>query len=64
MQDKTTVIINGVPWHEYGLKYRDVDGKSYEIPFYAMNRDHAACILQDIRETATLGDLSVEAGST
>ncbi|KFC13122.1 hypothetical protein GTGU_00164 [Trabulsiella guamensis ATCC 49490] len=60
MSDKPVVNIDNRNWYMFDLKYTDCDGRSFAIPFYAISRYHAACIVDDIRNTATLGDQTVE----
>ncbi|KFC09046.1 hypothetical protein GTGU_01238 [Trabulsiella guamensis ATCC 49490] len=60
MNNKTVVNVDGQNWYMFDLKYTDCDGRSFAIPFYATSRDHAACIVDDIRNTATLGDQIIE----
>ena len=39
-----------------GFGYIDSDGKKFSFYIFAISREHAACVVDDIRETAWLGD--------
>lgn len=49
-----SVQVNGRTWLLYSLDYKTADG-SFGTYFYAISDEHAAAIVQEIRETATLG---------
>lgn len=34
----------------------DADGRKFSFYIFAISREHAACVVDDIRETAWLGD--------
>lgn len=60
MTPKTTVNIDGIDWHLYSIEYQDNEGRKYSFDIYAISREHAACILDDIKNSATIGDRVVE----
>ncbi len=53
------VMINGERWIKCSAEYES-DGKRYCFDFYALNLDHAAVVLQDIKESAKLLGTDVE----
>ena len=53
MGDNGTIIVNGERWIRCAAEYES-DGKKYGFEFYALSLDHAAVVIQDIRETAVL----------
>lgn len=50
------VVIDGVLWKPYAVNHVDADGKKFSFYIFAISREHAACVVDDIRETAWLGD--------
>nr|DAQ25801.1 MAG TPA: hypothetical protein [Caudoviricetes sp.] len=50
------VVIDGVLWKPYSVNHIDADGKKFSFYIFAISREHAACVVDDIRETAWLGD--------
>lgn len=53
------MIIDGQEWIRCAAEYES-DGKTYTFDFYATSLDHAAVMLQDIKETARLMGTHVE----
>lgn len=53
------MIIDGQEWVKCCAEYES-DGKKYVFDFYATSFDHAAVMLQDIKETAVLTGINVE----
>lgn len=52
-------FINGKWWYPYSVKHVDADGTTYSFTILAISKDHAACIVDDIRRTAELqGELN------
>lgn len=51
--------VDGEEWIKCVASY-DSDGKRYCFFFYATSLDHAAVVLQDIKETAVLDGTNVE----
>lgn len=45
-----------VLWKPYSVNHIDADGKKFSFYIFAISREHAACVVDDIRETAWLGD--------
>ncbi|HBM8109980.1 TPA: hypothetical protein L0X89_004676 [Escherichia coli] len=45
-----------VLWKPYSVYHIDADGKKFSFYIFAISREHAACVVDDIRETAWLGD--------
>ena len=50
------VVIDGVLWKPYSVNHIDADGKKFSFYIFAISREHAVCVVDDIRETAWLGD--------
>nr|DAG24628.1 MAG TPA: hypothetical protein [Caudoviricetes sp.] len=46
------VVIDGVLWKPYSVSHIDADGKKFSFYIFAISREHAACVVDDIRETA------------
>lgn len=52
----TTVVVEGLEWKEFPIEWTDSDtGRVYSTNIFAISRDHAACVLEDIRSSARLG---------
>lgn len=56
MKAPEPVVIDGVLWKPYSVNHIDADGKKFSFYIFAISREHAACVVDDIRETAWLGD--------
>ena len=56
MEPPKPVVIDGVLWKPYSVNHIDADGKKFSFYIFAISREHAACVVDDIRETAWLGD--------
>ena len=56
MEFPKPVDIDGVLWKPYSVNHIDADGKKFSFYIFAISREHAACVVDDIRETAWLGD--------
>ena len=56
MESPKPVVIDGVLWKPYSVNHIDADGKKFSFYNFAISREHAACVVDDIRETAWLGD--------
>lgn len=52
MKDIKPIKHDGKDWYTYAVKYES-DGKQYSFHICATSMDHAICMVQDIRETAT-----------
>ena len=48
-------IVNGLKWQLYPVDFKTVEG-SFSVYLYAINREHAAAILLELKETAVLRD--------
>lgn len=46
----------GKDWYPFQVNYTDIDGRPFSFHIYAVDREHASYVVQEIRETATLGD--------
>ncbi|EOY8504032.1 hypothetical protein ACQFCN_001132 [Enterobacter cloacae] len=46
----------GKYWYPFSVHYSDADGRQFSFTIYTVNREHASYVVQEIRETATLGD--------
>lgn len=51
---KPAVEVNGRTWFLHSLTYRDADGGKYSVYFYALSKEHASYIVDEIRNTAEL----------
>ncbi|EKS6729406.1 hypothetical protein OSG44_002821 [Enterobacter mori] len=51
---KPTVEVNGRTWFLHSLTYRDADERKYSVYFYALSKEHASYIVEEIRSTAEL----------
>ena len=51
-------MINGLQWQLYPVDFKTEEG-TFSVYLYAINREHAAAILLELKETAVLreGDL-------
>jgi len=51
-------LVNGQQWQLYPVDFKTEEG-TFSVYLYAINREHAAAILQELKETAVLreGDL-------
>ena len=51
-------MVNGQQWQLYPVDFKTEEG-TFSVYLYAINREHAAAILQELKETAVLreGDL-------
>ena len=51
-------MVNGLQWQLYPVDFKTEEG-TFSVYLYAINREHAAAILQELKETAVLreGDL-------
>lgn len=47
---------DGKDWYPFQVNFSDADGRQFSFTIYAVNREHASYVVQEIRETATLGD--------
>jgi hypothetical protein len=51
-----SVEIDGKTWRIFDVNFKDDEGRLYGFYIYAISREHAACVLDDIKRTATLSD--------
>ncbi|NNG62459.1 hypothetical protein HKD51_12890 [Pseudomonas fragi] len=51
-------MVNGLQWQLYPVDFKTEEG-TFSVYLYAISREHAAAILQELKETAVLreGDL-------
>lgn len=57
MGDASLVVNHeGKDWHPFQVNFSDAKGRQFSFHIFAINREHASYIVQEIRETATLGD--------
>lgn len=57
MGDASLVVNHkGKDWHPFQVNFSDAEGRQFSFHIFAINREHASYIVQEIRETATLGD--------
>lgn len=50
---ETSVVVNGKKWDLYGVDYSTADGE-FGTYIYAMSFEHAAAIIEELKETAKL----------
>lgn len=50
----------GRDWYPFQVFYSDADGRQFSFNIYAISREHAACVVDDIRNTASLGNQVVK----
>lgn len=48
-------VVNGLQWRLYPVDFKTEEG-TFSVYLYAINRDHAAAILLELKETAVLRD--------
>ena len=55
MELKPSVVVNGVRWDLFSVDYRTVDDQTFSVYIYALNKEHASYIVEELKNTATLG---------
>ena len=45
---------DGMKWYPFDVKFKTPEGKTYSFTIYATDSYHAACLVDDIRNTAEL----------
>ena len=48
-------VVNGLQWQLYPVDFKTEEG-TFSVYLYAINREHAAAILLELKETAVLRD--------
>ena len=48
-------VVNGLRWQLYPVDFKTEEG-TFSVYLYAINREHAAAILLELKETAVLRD--------
>lgn len=48
-------VVNGMQWRLYPVDFKTAEG-AFSVYLYALNREHAAAILLELKETAVLRD--------
>ena len=48
-------VVNGLQWRLYPVDFKTEEG-TFSVYLYAINREHAAAILLELKETAVLRD--------
>ena len=48
-------VVNGMQWRLYPVDFKTAEG-TFSVYLYALNREHAAAILLELKETAVLRD--------
>jgi len=48
-------LVNGLQWQLYPVDFKTEEG-TFSVYLYAINREHAAAILLELKETAVLRD--------
>lgn len=51
-----SVVVDGRVWSEYTVEWNDADGKLFSFSIFALSREHASYVLEEIKSTARLGD--------
>lgn len=54
MNQPERVFVDGLEWKQYDVHHTDADGVEFGFTIWAISMEHAACVVGDIRETATL----------
>lgn len=49
------VVVDGVLWKPFSVFHTDEEGRKFSFYIWAISELHAACVVSDIRDTATLG---------
>ena len=49
------VVVGGVKWQLYPVDFKTGEG-TFSVYIYALNREHAAAVLLELKETAILRD--------
>lgn len=62
MKEPERVFIDGIEWKLYEVFHLDDEGRKFSFHIRAISFEHAACIVDDIRETAWLGGQIVGIG--
>ena len=50
-----SAVVNGLQWQLYPVDFKTEEG-TFSVYLYAINREHAAAILLELKETAVLRD--------
>lgn len=50
------VIVDGREWRLFGLNYSTSDGE-FSTYIYAISEEHAAAVVEELRQTARLGGM-------
>ena len=57
MANKPEIVHHeGNIWYPFQVNFTDVDGRQFSFIIHAVSPEHASYVVQEIRETATLGD--------
>ncbi|AXC33137.1 MULTISPECIES: hypothetical protein [Enterobacter] len=57
MANKPEIVHHeGNIWYPFQVNFTDVDGRPFSFIIHAVSPEHASYVVQEIRETATLGD--------
>lgn len=48
------INVDNRPWELYDVHFNDADGKTFSFYIYAVSREHASYIVDEIRQTARL----------
>lgn len=62
MKEPERVFIDGIEWKLYEVFHLDDEGRKFSFHIRAISFEHAACIVNDIRETAWLGSQTTGTG--
>lgn len=56
--DKKPMCVHheGKDWYPFRVNFLDDEGRQFSFHIYAISREHASYVVQEIRETATLDD--------
>lgn len=51
-----SIMVEGREWKEYSIEWYDVEGRKFSFNISAISKEHASYILEEIKNTARLGD--------
>lgn len=51
-----TEVVDGREWKIHSVEYSTKDGKTLSFYIYALSKEHASYLLEDIKNTAYLSD--------
>lgn len=55
MELKPSVVVNGMTWDLYSVDYRTMDDQTFSVYIYALSKEHASYLVEELKGTAKLG---------